>query len=254
MSKLLTDNWLTLTVAVLGLLASYFFYRRSVTKNQLAFQRESTTIIGTDSALPSDIEILFKGSKVPLVTKSLVAIWNRGNATVSGNQIVEKDALRIELMNTATVLDFNMTLCTREVNAFELAASKNRDFISCEFDFLDPGDGAVITVLHTGTDVKVVGTIRSMPKGLLDLGRLEEEEPRSRWTLAAWILGGLLTMILMIPLTYLGKAGIAISWSEVWSSVISFGFAVVFLIYVTYVLMKWFRPTLPRKLSRFSKS
>src|SRR5207302_1085888 len=149
MSKLLTDNWLTLTVAVLGLLASYFFYRRSVTKNQLAFQRESTTIIGTDSALPSDIEILFKGSKVPLVTKSLVAIWNRGNATVSGNQIVEKDALRIELMNTATVLDFNMTLCTREVNAFELAASKNRDFISCEFDFLDPGDRPVITVLHT---------------------------------------------------------------------------------------------------------
>lgn len=253
-SKLITDNWLTLIVAVLGLLATYFFYRRSITKHQIAFQRESTTIIGIDSDVPSDIEIVFRGTRVPLVQKSEVAIWNRGNATISGNQIVEKDALRIELTSKALLLDFSITLCTRKVNAFTVTANKNRDLISCNFDFLDPGDGVLITVLHTGKDVNVVGTIRSMPKGLLDLGRLEEEEPRSRWALAGWIVFGLLAMILMTPLFYLVKAGVVISWSEFWNSIASFGFALLFLIYVIYILTKWFRPTLPKELSRVNNS
>ena len=42
------------------------------------------------------------------------------------------------------------------------------------FDYLDPGDGAVIEVLHTDSKrfPEISGTIKGVPKGCLDWGRL----------------------------------------------------------------------------------
>jgi len=40
--------------------------------------------------------------------------------------------------------------------------------IEFQFDYLDPADGALIQVIHTGSDdVKILGTLRGVPKGVL---------------------------------------------------------------------------------------
>jgi hypothetical protein len=45
--------------------------------------------------------------------------------------------------------------------------------VLCEFDYLDPGDGATIEILHTDEKSypSILGTIRGMPRGLRDWGQ-----------------------------------------------------------------------------------
>src|ERR1700704_2771485 len=93
MADFIEKNWLTLIVAVTGLATSYFFYRRSLRRSSLAYKRRSIRVIGPNSALPNEVAIYFKDKRVPLVTKSIVVLWNSGNTTVLGTQATENDPL-----------------------------------------------------------------------------------------------------------------------------------------------------------------
>ncbi len=203
---ILNQNWIGTMVGfvgiVVGLIVAYSFKARS----RIATQINTLQIVGHNSVLPKDIEFLFRGNKVPNVTMSRIAIWNMGNTIIKGDQIVDSDPLRIITSDDSTILDVQILARTRQVNAFVCIAEQQKcNEVECRFDYLDPDDGALIQLIHTGNDkVEVRGTLRGIPKGVSVVGNPYKDtepqqpklSPRSSKILAlVFIAGGVLLTI-----------------------------------------------------------
>jgi hypothetical protein len=100
---------------------------------------------------------------------SRIAIWNIGNTTIKGDQIVNSDPLRIVTSDGSSVLEATIRNRTRQVNDVScLLRRGTSNEVECRFDYFDPTDGALIQLIHTGSDeIKVLGTLRGIPKGVL---------------------------------------------------------------------------------------
>jgi hypothetical protein len=174
--EILNQNWLgTLIGVVAGIIIAYFFKSRS----RLAAQINTLELVGPNAVLPNDIEFLFRGNKVPNVTMSRIAIWNIGNTTIKGDQIVSSDPLRIITSEGSSILEATIRNRTRQVNDFSCALRQGTsNEIECRFDYLDSGDGALIQLIHTGNDkLKVAGTFRGISKDILIAGRARKQTP-----------------------------------------------------------------------------
>jgi hypothetical protein len=170
--ELLSKAWLNGLVGLFGWLLTaiglvLFLTTRS--RSRVAAQINSLELVGVNSVLPDEIEFLFRGNKVPKVTLSRIAIWNIGNTTLTADQIVDGDPLLIVTSEGSEILEATILNCTRQVNEFSCVRVHdvpNQAF--CRFDYLDPQDGALIQIIHTGTDkVQVVGTLRGIRKRIL---------------------------------------------------------------------------------------
>lgn len=178
---------------IISLIVSYIFYKRALPHPRLAFQRRSSRFPDKGTVLPSEVEIVFRGKSIPHVMKTSAAIWNCGNTTIKSDQIVDTDPLRISFSPDTEVLDASILSTTRRVNEFKVQKKVGPpNEVECTFDYLDPNDGVIVNVLHTGDEnVKILGTIRQMPKGVMDL---KELTPHQSITLAHTFFG--ITLIL----------------------------------------------------------
>jgi hypothetical protein len=161
-------------IAIVTLIVSIVVSYRLRHRVEMSYQWWLIHLIGGDSsALPDEVTISFKDMPVPRLSSSTVVIWNTGNTTILGQDIVASDPFGLIIDPDTQLLKVNIPAATRDVIAFKADidhAYKNR--ISVSFDFLDPGDGAVVEILHTGDPgiLRVSGTIRGMPQGLKNLG------------------------------------------------------------------------------------
>jgi hypothetical protein len=247
--ELLNQNWLGVAIGILGLIAAYIFYRRSLVRPKISFIKNSLFVIGPNSEFPSELEVFYKGKKVPLVTKSMVVIWNSGNSTLSGTQVVETDPLRIEVGIDCEVLDVELERFTRKTNAFNISISPEYpNIVKCSFDYLDPQDGVVIRVIHTGdTDITVTGTLRGIPKGLSNLG----DSMEMRQSVDAFIGLSLTFLAWIFFYVVLYYAGLPISYPV---RILLAGLLaiIVELILKFYASPRW-KTKIPRQLSKSSK-
>jgi hypothetical protein len=169
LKEILNQNWIGTLIGIIGigigLIIAYVFKSRP----RLAAQTNTFTLVGPNAVLPPEIEFLFRGVKVSNVAMSRIAIWNVGNTTIKGDQIVSSDPLRIITSEKSNILETTVQRCTRPVNGACCALREGTtNEAECRFDYFDPGDGVLIQLIHTGSDdVKVSGTLRGIPKGVL---------------------------------------------------------------------------------------
>jgi hypothetical protein len=211
-----SQSWVGALLGILaGFLIAFFFYRASRVGARPSYQFKALRLIAKDErALPEEMEILFKGVSVPRLTKTHVIFWNSGKAMLDGKQIIDADPLRLEFSKDAQVLRARIAKATRDTNEFEIKINdKSPNEVVCQFDYLDVGDGAVIELLHTDEEryPKVQGTIRGVPKGILNwgyistspLGYLGIRYPRRMFSVFALIFGVTLTAIgFLAPLIF----------------------------------------------------
>jgi hypothetical protein len=171
----LSQPWLGTIFGVLGLATAIIFYLRSRRVSQLAYQYDEVTLLGaSEAAFPNEIEIRFSGAQVPCVTASRFVLWNAGNITLRGSDIVAGDPLRIELEKQGSILKLSTLKVTRDVNAIKIMKRPGADGIAdIRFDYLDPGDGIALEALHSGggRNLRLKGTLRGVPKGARSYGR-----------------------------------------------------------------------------------
>jgi hypothetical protein len=173
--EFLSQPWVGSSLGIFGIVAAVIFYLRSRRIARLSFQKDEVAIIGgSGAAFPEEVTISFAGAPVNRVTASRFVIWNSGNTTLSGSQIVQSDQLRLELKGKVNVLKIELLRVSRQVNA---AWIKQREgaigIVDVGFDYLDPSDGLAIEVLHSGgrSDLNFAGTLRGLPSGIKDYGR-----------------------------------------------------------------------------------
>ncbi len=184
--EILNQGWIGTVIGffgiVIGVILAYFFRPRA----RIAAQINTLQLLGRNSVLPTDIEFLFRGNNVPNVTMSRIAIWNKGNTTIRGDQIVGSDPLCIITSDESTILDTIILTRTRQVNAFAcIAQQQKRNQVECRFDYLEPDDGALIQLIHTGNDkVEIKGSLRGIPKGVSVVGNPYKEKQQEQTRLS----------------------------------------------------------------------
>lgn len=165
-------GWIGALFSLISLSLAVFFYFRSKKKTRIAFQSDFVSLVGNPvSVFPNEVEISFSGQIVPCISSNTIVIWNCGNQTISGDDLVNKDPLRLEVPDDNRILKYRVLKQTRDVNEWKFDQSDDK-ILNLTFDYLDPGDGISLEVIHTATgrDLEVTGTVKGMPKGLHNHG------------------------------------------------------------------------------------
>lgn len=163
-------------VGLIGLVITFFLYRASRVGPRPAYQYQALRLIGREEqTLPEEVTIHFRDKKVQRLTKTRIILWNSGRATLNGKNIVADDPLRLEFSEDSEVLSAQVLNFTRQANKFTVNIHPHcPNQVMCSFDYLNVGDGAAIELLHTDEKryPKVQGSIRGVPKGVLNWGRI----------------------------------------------------------------------------------
>ncbi len=172
--ELLSPGWvgaiISLVSLIVGLIAAVVTYLLTRQRTRLAYCCPGKRLLDLPTdGLPEGITVHYRGQDIPRLTRTLVVLWNAGEKTILGEDIVAADPLRLKLRGdgrvlAATVLKTKRDVC--QIEALPDASCPSETYI--RFDFLDAEDGAVIEILHTSEEsyVEFLGTVRGLPNGL----------------------------------------------------------------------------------------
>lgn len=166
--NILNQGWFGAIVGLVGIIYAVYTTKKNKIGPRLVYQWESLKIIGKNEVTPEEIEIFFKGIKVPRVIKTTIIIWNSGTKTIHGENIVKNDSLRLEFENEQKIIGASILLRTKEVNEFEISTNADKkNILNINFEYLDPQDGVTIEILHTDVNryPNFLGTVKGMPVG-----------------------------------------------------------------------------------------
>lgn len=155
--------------AFVTFIVSYIFYKKSLIRSSLSYQTRSLEIIEkSKQILPKEITITFGDKIVQRLTKTEVILWNSGRTTLRGIDIVAEDLLRLEFSKDAQILQTRIIKLNRDTNKFtSIIRINSSNIVDFNFDYLEPGDGVVVELLHTDKELypKIQGSIRGLRKG-----------------------------------------------------------------------------------------
>jgi len=178
---------------VFGIITSYVFYLIGRTRARISYQTSKLQIIGNiNLKLPEDFEVTVAGVRVDSLQKTQFVIWNGGTTTISGDEIVKDDRLRVVFGLSTKILDYNIIGLSREVNKFTVEVNENAEFeLLLNFDFLDRKDGVIIEVLHTDSiiDPELKGTVKGLVNGIKNKGRIDYIKTDKRKSIIFWRWG-----------------------------------------------------------------
>ncbi len=178
-------------LGVAGLWFGIFSYRRSRQITRLRYMAGHTPLIGMAPAEASDkLKILYDERPVERLTSSSFGIWNDGTTTVRGADIVERDAVGVILNSEGEILRATIEGVTRTVNNVQIVVTSVRKIVFT-FDYLDPGDGFRLQLLHSGepASASLTGSIMGLPKGI---------EPRTSARADLWLTRAMYGLVLFV--------------------------------------------------------
>jgi hypothetical protein len=168
----LERGWVNiLTSTLIAIVLGYVFYRLQLRNPRVAYQLQSWPLIDEGpKAIRSDLDVRFKGIRIPRLTRTTTVIWNAGGTTFRAADNVSGDPLRISFGADTEVLEVEVLARSRDVvNANVDWSDKHPGEVLVTFAYLDQGDGIRITALHSGSiaAASVKGTLVGLPKGWL---------------------------------------------------------------------------------------
>lgn len=180
------QGWVGSLIGILGAIIGaigIFSYKFHRSRGKPSIQKYSLRIIGKeDIEVEEDIDILYKGNKVDRLSKTIIVFWNNGTETINGKDIVGTDPILFSFSNNEKILSQKIVKATRDVTKPRLASIVGQDnMANLAFDFLDPNDGFTIEFLHTDSAryPRVSGTIKGIPSGIYDAGRVVADNMQS---------------------------------------------------------------------------
>lgn len=173
MLEIINQGWFGSIVGLLGVVVGVIgilLYRNMKIGPIPTCQLRSLRLLGKEEQeLPPEVEIRYKNKEVPRLTLTSAYLWNAGKTMMRGNQIVEDDPLRYEFDPSDEILKAHVATSTKPANKVTVREADNQKHtLLVDFDYLDPGDGARIDILHTSErrHPKIEGSLRGIPKGV----------------------------------------------------------------------------------------
>jgi len=98
------------------------------------------------------------------MSRTRVAIWSHRGDTIRSSDIVKADPLRIQLGSTDSILQTRVLAVSRTQAGVKITTTDaDPTAVFLNFDFLDPGDGAIVEIMHQGAEAgEILGTIQGV--------------------------------------------------------------------------------------------
>ncbi|GIO34662.1 MULTISPECIES: hypothetical protein [Paenibacillus] len=204
------SGWFGTLIGIVGILVSIYFYRKDKIGARLDYQMAELKILDHNN-LALGMTVNYFDKPITRLIKTQIVIWNSGQKTIDGNEIVIDDQLKFSF-DSSEVLSCNIVLPSREIN--KCVVKKDEMYLNSfyfNFDFLDPKDGAVIEILHTGEEVypKFSGSIKGMKdrirnRGLTTYPIIQTTLKKARIiNLLIWIISLIILSLFTIGVLYL---------------------------------------------------
>lgn len=164
-----------LLLGVVGLLASWYFYRKSKAIRRANHLIGSYQILGPDGALRDHLQMSYKGYPVPSLTVSKVCIWNSGTVVLNRDDVAPKDPVRI-CEKGGRILDAEIIYQSDPISGVtveQYSPDGRESWVNVDFDYIEPGKGFIVRVVHTGLGsaaLQIAGTFKGS-------GPIKEEHP-----------------------------------------------------------------------------
>ncbi len=183
LKELFSPGWVGSLLSLAGLVAAIILYRASLVGARPVFQAWSDRIVGPAPA-QSGITIAYHGKPIQRLTRTVITFWNSGRGVLRSEDVVRGHPIRVTFRPDTVILDVRVRAVTRAVLGFQSTIVPDAKAIAIDFDYMDPGDGAVMDILHTGgfESPTFHGTVKGVPTGVQDWGLLSRPES-SRWGL-----------------------------------------------------------------------
>ena len=200
--RIMNPGWIGVIIGVTSLALSLMLYWRSRISGILAVQSRNVSMMGGgDPIFPPEVEVRYRRKPVQRLTSCTVWIWNAGKKTLRKTDLTEQDPLRLHF--SGTILNVRIRKVSRSVVQISANVPENEtDKVAFGFEFLDPSDGVVLEVLHTGSDEdpECFGTIIGPPKKPHYWGHAWGGYASSYWEFPLWKLS-LRRVVLWIMMT-----------------------------------------------------
>jgi hypothetical protein len=221
------DIGLVLTIvgtllAIVAFPATYYMGRRNRQRPDLCYVRDFDVLMSPDDGLAGgNLGLTIGGHEIERISRTYIALFNRKGDSVSGEDVVASDKLRVTVEHGDRILQARVIAVSRPQCGVSLnLAPSAANIVEVNFDFLDAKDGAILEILHQGaSSATIAGTIRGA--SFHDRGKAELT-PNAIRTIAAKSLiarynhfskkKGLnrfsFSVMLLLPLMMLGMAAL----------------------------------------------
>ncbi|MCF7838332.1 MAG: hypothetical protein K9N49_06850 [Candidatus Marinimicrobia bacterium] len=156
-------------IAILGLLLTIVFYRKSRRRKLPLFEIARRTLIQNRTPLITGLSVHFKGQEQNVITVAHVWFWNQGDDTINASDIASANPVAISVARGVDLLDVQIIKVVDKANRCEIGEPEQEDdgsfLIPLRFDYLDKGDGLVVQIVHNGETrhhVTVTGKIKGV--------------------------------------------------------------------------------------------
>jgi hypothetical protein len=140
--------------AVITALVAWAFHRWGTPSRRPTYVVTGNRVVAGDPK--RGIEVTFRGERVPVVSRTLVAVWNDGREPIRQVDVPNSAPLTIHVDGADRILDMTIVAVTRPEIGFHARVEPPRQVV-LSFDHLDHKDGATVEILHTGPNPYRVG-------------------------------------------------------------------------------------------------
>jgi len=154
-----------------GIVLAVFFYFKGRSVRKISYSKKSFSLLGKSTTSLNGFSASYQGQELSALKASKIMLWNDGNTTISRSDMASSENLSIQFPEDDKVLESRILSVSSKSNDVSLALDSQRPSTNIEFDYLDPGQGLVISVLHAGNEKNI--DIKGVIKG----GSITKYEP-----------------------------------------------------------------------------
>jgi len=165
LSDLLNSPWIGfagLLVGIVCVILAVFFYIRGKRERLPRFDTRTNNIVSDLRARFDALQMLYANQQIDNLSVTRVILWNAGRQAIRASDIAPTDPVAIRVSKPYQILDARVLGETAATNRFRVFVSNDRTEVTCQFDYVDHGQGAVLQVIHTAkvdNDVRLDGTV-----------------------------------------------------------------------------------------------
>jgi hypothetical protein len=148
-------NLLSLSFGLVGIVLAVVFYKAGKPVHCLSYATRTFRIISEKAQKVQGLEVRFRGARVNAISITRMAIWNGGTEALRNTDISEGEPLVIRPRDNVNILQADLVELTSRANkpSIEPVVQGGASGYLFRFEFLNPADGVVISLIHDGTDV-----------------------------------------------------------------------------------------------------
>jgi len=168
--ELAQTPWITfisMALALIGLILAVIFYCKGRKTKLIRYYLDGSSLFEDFVEKISGLSIQFSGKQIKTLTVTKIAFWNNGTETINHNDFPTNDPFSINIENGYEILDATMK-SNNISNNVKINLLDNGKKINVGFEYLDPKDGFIIQIFHTGTKYsstfKINGSIKGFGK------------------------------------------------------------------------------------------